>query len=81
MLKSMLTLVRGATNNVVEATLDQNSFILLDQQTKDFADLISSARKSLAISTVQNCKLDLWLPIDRYAAAYPVMHCCYKDVA
>lgn len=54
MLKSLLTLMRGRTNNAVDANIDRNALTILDQQIHDSAESVGWARKALVVAVAQN---------------------------
>lgn len=54
MFKPLLTLMRGTANRAVDATIDQNALIILDQQIRDCGEAIGWARKAMAVAYAQN---------------------------
>ena len=54
MFKPLLTLMRGTANQAVDATLDKNALVILDQQIRDCGEAIGWARKAMAVAYAQN---------------------------
>lgn len=54
MFKSLLTLMRGTANSAVEATIDQNALVVLDQQIRDCGGAVNKAQKALAVAIAQD---------------------------
>jgi phage shock protein A len=54
MLKTILTLVRGATFRAEEEFADRSALLILDQQIRDSAAAIERAKRSLAIAIAQD---------------------------
>ena len=54
MIKQIRTLIRGRLFEAQEAVVDRNAAVLLDQQIRDAAGDIQSARRAVAVATAQN---------------------------
>src|SRR5258705_5398140 len=54
MLKTILTLVRGATFRAEEEFADRSALLILDQQIRDSAAAIERAKRALAIAIAQD---------------------------
>src|SRR5258708_10633689 len=54
MLKTILTLVRGATFRAEEEFADRSALLILDQQIRDSAAAIEGAKRALAIAIAQD---------------------------
>src|SRR5437764_11279893 len=54
MLKTIVTLVRGATFRAEEEFVDRTALLILDQQIRDSAAAIERAKRALAIAIAQD---------------------------
>src|SRR5712671_3749414 len=54
MLKTIITLVRGASFRAEEAFADRSALLILDQQIRDSAAAIERAKRALAIAIAQD---------------------------
>src|SRR3954464_4475237 len=54
MLKTIITLVRGATFRAEEEFADRSALLILDQQIRDSAAAIERAKRALAIAIAQD---------------------------
>ena len=53
MLKTVITLLRGAAHDAEERLTDQTAFALLQQQMRDAGSAVASARKAVALAMAQ----------------------------
>src|SRR3954452_23941955 len=54
MLKTIMTLVRGATFRAEEEFTDRSALLILDQQVRDSASAIERSKRALAIAIAQD---------------------------
>jgi len=54
MLKTIVTLIRGATFRAEEEFVDRSALLILDQQIRDSAAGIERAKRALAVAIAQD---------------------------
>ncbi len=54
MFKAFVTLMRGATHDAEEKFTDRHALLILQQQMRDAAHAVSTARKAVAVAVAQN---------------------------
>ena len=54
MLKTFLTLLRGASAAAEEGFLDRSALLILDQQIRDAAGAIERAKRALSVAIAQD---------------------------
>src|SRR6185436_13477020 len=54
MLKTLITLIRGATSRTEEEVADRSALLILDQQIRDAAAATDRAKRALALAIAQD---------------------------